>query len=163
MPPRFLLLLIPCLFGLLGCRPALDWREVAVPEAELLAMFPCKPQRWSDANQGMLHCEAGGQRFVLAWQRATAPQVLQAGLAAAAADAASRAGAGAGVEPLVGAKLPSGALDWPGSGRFRLRGAEQPAQLLFWARGLTSYRALVVGSRADEVGAPFFDGLRTAP
>lgn len=154
---------MPCLFSLLGCRPTLDWREVSVPEADVVALFPCKPQRWSVADQGMLHCEAGGQRFVLAWQRAQAPQVLQAGLAMAAADAASRAGTGVGVEPVAGAAVPSGALDWPGTGRFRLRGAEQPAQLLFWARGLTSYRALVIGSRADEVGASFFDGLRSSP
>lgn len=148
-----------CLLALLGCSPALDWREVAVPEAGLAAMFPCKPQRLSHAEQGLLQCEAAGQRFVLAWQRAAQPQQLQAGLASAASEAASRARAR--LEPLPGGRLPEGALDWAGSGRFRLQGGEQPAQLLLWARGLTSYRALVLGERADEVSGLFFDGLRS--
>ena len=152
-------LLLVCLLGLQACSPALDWREVGVPEAELAAMFPCKPQRLIQATQGLLQCEAAGLRFVRAWQRVDAPQALQAGLANAAADAASRAQAR--LEALPGARLPAGALAWPGSGRFRLHGGEQPVQLLLWARGLTSYRALVLGARADEACAHFFDGLRT--
>lgn len=157
--PLMLRCLLTCLPALLACSPALDWREVSAPEAGLDAMFPCKPQRLSAAESGLLQCEAGGLRFVLAWQRADAPQALQMGLASAAGEAASRAGAR--LESLPGARLPVGAFDWPGSGRFRLYGGTQPVQLLVWARGLTRYRALVLGARADEVSGLFFDGLRS--
>ncbi len=143
-----------------ACSPALDWRQINVPEAGLTALFPCKPQRVVQEHLGLMQCEADGQRFVLGWQRWHEPQSLRDELAAAPQQAASRADAE--LQSLPDAALPPDALAWPGSGRFVLRANGQQVQLQFWARGLMSFRAMVVqpdGARTDP--APFFDSLRS--
>lgn len=146
--------------ALLACSPTLDWRELAVADAGLVASFPCKPQRIVQQELGLMQCEAGGLRFVLAWQRWTEPNPLRLHLAQAAAESARRAGVP--MQAVVDAQLPQGALAWPGSGRFTLGSDGQAGQMLLWARGLTSYRALVTGTGSAEAAALFFDGMRSA-
>ena len=146
--------------ALMACSPALDWRELAVPEAGLIASFPCKPQRVVQQDLGLMQCEAAGLRFVLAWQRWQEPQQLRASLASAAPEAARRAGVP--VMALPDVRLPEGALAWAGSGRFGLGDDAQAGQMLFWARGLTGYRAIVTGKQSAAPATLFFDGLRSA-
>ncbi|MFN4115007.1 MAG: hypothetical protein ACK4F7_00715 [Inhella sp.] len=146
--------------ALLACSPALDWRELAVAETGLVASFPCKPQRVVQQELGLFQCEAGGLRFVLAWQRWAEPNQLRLHLAQAAAETTRRTGFP--VQVVVGAQLPKGAVAWPGSGRYRLGSDGRAGQMLLWARGLTSYRALVTGSGSDEAAVHFFDGMRSA-
>ncbi len=150
------LILLPLLAA---CAPALDWRELREPDTQLSAQFPCKPQRVAEAQMGLLQCEAGGQRFVLGWRRFADPAALQAELAAQAPKLAERLGARA--EPLDGA-LPSAALAWPGSGRYRLQGGQQAVWAQVWAQGLTLHQAVVSGAGQDTVARQFFDGLRSS-
>ena len=53
---------------LVACTPALNWREVAIPEMAAVALFPCKPQRHVNGTTGLVHCEADGLRFVMGWR-----------------------------------------------------------------------------------------------
>lgn len=145
--------------ALLACSPPLNWRELAVADAGLLASFPCKPQRLVQQGLGLLQCEAGGLRFLLAWQRWSEPQQLRMHLADAPSESARRAGLA--VHAMADAQLPKGALAWPGSGRYKLGENGKAGQMLLWARGLTSYQALVTGGRSSEAATQFFDGLRS--
>jgi hypothetical protein len=57
-----------------GCTPTLNWREVRLDAAPLLALFPCRPDQGVQAvalgervvKMTMLGCEAGGAMFTLA-------------------------------------------------------------------------------------------------
>ena len=58
---------------LLGCTPALDWREVALADSGLLATFPCRPQREErtvgvaddDVRMALFACRAEGSTYAL--------------------------------------------------------------------------------------------------
>lgn len=73
--PRFtLILLAGCALALAGCNPTYNWRESRWPGAQLLAMFPCKPDHGSrrmslagqDAEIQMMGCETGADLFAIA-------------------------------------------------------------------------------------------------
>ena len=72
----------PCVFKasvvalilfLQACSPALNWREVRVDSAPLLALFPCRPDQGVQSvtlgarvvKMTMMGCEAGGSIFTL--------------------------------------------------------------------------------------------------
>jgi|GEM_PF-1259328 len=59
-----------------GCAPALNWREVTPPGAELRVMFPCKPEQESRAQPGpagrtlnvnSFSCKAQDGQYSLTW------------------------------------------------------------------------------------------------
>jgi hypothetical protein len=130
-----------------ACAPALDWRRLPVPELGLSVLLPCKPQRLAEASQALWQCEADGLRFVLTWQHMSDPRQAQARLAGQAPAMAQRMG---GQAQLSGAqRLPSGALDWPGRGRYLLAGGDRQALLQLWVQGLHLCQLLVVGARAE--------------
>lgn len=62
------------LFALQACSPALNWREVRVDSAPLLALFPCRPDQGVQSvtldvrvvKMTMMGCEASGAMFTLA-------------------------------------------------------------------------------------------------
>ncbi|MBP6719550.1 MAG: hypothetical protein KA173_11840 [Rhodoferax sp.] len=62
------------LLALQACSPALNWREVRVDAAPLLALFPCRPDQGVQSvalgervvKMTMMGCEAGGAMFTLA-------------------------------------------------------------------------------------------------
>ena len=45
--------------------------------------------------------------------------------------------------------MPSGALDWPGRGRYLLAGGDRQAMLQLWVQGLHLCQLLVVGAGAE--------------
>ncbi len=152
--------------ALLACAPALDWRDVVEPELALQAQFPCKPQRVVQTQLGLLQCEAQGLRFVLAWRRFDTPASAREAVGQGAAHAGRGLGAQLKALPLV--QIPSGAVDWPGTGRFALTKGQRPAWIQVWARGLVFHQAMVLGpaSGSDGDGEParlFLDSLRAKP
>lgn len=144
-----------------ACAPALNWRDVSVADAGLLAQFPCKPKLHAQAGLGLMQCEVKGQRFVLSWRQLGDPAQAKAALAQSPAESADRLKAR--LQPAAAARLPQGALAWPGSGRYRIEGAREPAWLMVWARGLQLQQALVVGAGDEAAAQQFFDSLRSLP
>ena len=65
---------IALLLVLQACSPALNWREVRVDSAPLLALFPCRPDQGVQSvvlgarviKMTMMGCAAGGAMFTLA-------------------------------------------------------------------------------------------------
>ena len=59
--------------GLAACTPTYDWRETKAPGAAVVAMFPCRPDRFSRPVQLagarvqmlLLSCSAGDTTFAL--------------------------------------------------------------------------------------------------
>lgn len=83
---RAVLLAAMCGFcvALMGCSPALNWRDVRFESGPLRALFPCKPDHGTrvvplgagEVSMTMLGCEADGVLFTLA--RVDAPDAAQA-------------------------------------------------------------------------------------
>jgi hypothetical protein len=148
-------LLSPLLL-LAACAPALNWRDVHEAPLALAMQFPCKPQRLVEDGTGMLQCEADGQRFVLSWRTLAEPALARDALRTLPAVLAERLHAQP--EALPGARLPEGAADWPGAGRYALRGGERLAWLQSWTQGTVLIQALVLGEA--EPALQFFDSLK---
>jgi len=155
--------------GLCGCDPALDWREVTLPDTPLHAELPCRPGRFErtlrvggeSVKLFMLSCEAEGVTFGLS--------------TAELADSAK-------VEPLLSALLAASreaihgqgsTVPWqpPGSTPFRgnasahysgLRpdGMAVEESIQVFGRGTRVYEAIAVGrSLPPAVAEPFREGL----
>lgn len=156
-----------CVWALMACSPALNWREVR-PEAadSLVAMFPCKPESQSrqltlpDLPGGpvtlhVMACEADGARWALSY--------LDAGTAerrAAALGLLSRAlntNLSMGRTPIMPPKdlgaaaipgmtaHPDARVWWQTGQRPVPGGAIEPVQVKAWhfSHGLTLYQASV--------------------
>lgn len=152
--------MVRCLLPLVlaACAPSLNWRDVTEQALSLQLQFPCKPQRVVGPDMGLLQCEADGQRFILGWHTWPEPVQARADLADAAASLARRMGGRA--EVAAPGALPAGAIAWPGSGRFLLRGGKSDGAVQLWAQGTTVVRVLVLGkTTAADV---FFDSVRRA-
>lgn len=145
-----------------ACSPALNWRQVLVPDADVALQFPCKPERQVQPGLGLLQCEADGMRFVLGWREWAEPGEAQLALARAAGEAGARMAA----TPVFDAKasVPAAALSWAGTGRYRLESAAGRVELQVWARGLTIYQAYVMssGRLQGDAARLFLDGIRSA-
>ncbi len=160
--------------GLLGCAPALDWRDTRPEGSALQLQFPCRPttQRRDVPMAGVrvnlaLHaCAAGGQTWGLAVADVVEPARVGPALTELAAAAAANLGATAG-QPLV-LKVP-GATPNDASARLRLQGRlpdGQPVQMqvAVFARGTQVFQATVLGDKVpDEAAESFFASLRLAP
>lgn len=65
---------VSMVLSLVGCSPALNWREVRAATAPLVVMLPCKPDQGSrsvpfagrDTVLQMLGCDAAGMTFAVA-------------------------------------------------------------------------------------------------
>lgn len=122
---------------LLGCSPALNWRELALADGRLHTLFPCKPdraQRGQPLGEHTLQlqlagCEAGGALYVVGALQAPAALPLPQLLAHWQQQATSKLQASAWVDEPA-----------------RVKGADaQPAPLLRRARGFDgSGRALAM-------------------
>ncbi|MBX3585839.1 MAG: hypothetical protein KF796_04275 [Ramlibacter sp.] len=169
---RFLsLLLLPVLWGLAGCSPALNWREVRVEPTALMALLPCKPDTGSrtvpfagrETTLHMVGCEAGGATFAIAFAQiddaAQAPDVLARWKAATLANmhAASSTGlpmAIAGADSAV----PPQRVSASGA---RADGSAVQSQAVYFARGREVFQAVIYAQRALPDGSDtFFSNLR---
>ena len=174
---------------LTACNPALNWRDVAVPDSTLRAMLPCDPKtvtRMLDngpaPGMGRVQlsatgCEAGGATYavshfvvdrperageVLGYWQATVSQLARAP-GAEAAGSAEFAGT-------TTAFVPKGALNLPQSRRasFELPAegsGKQTVRGAWFARaepgGARLYSALIYGGTpSTEQQQMFFDGLQ---
>lgn len=167
---RFICFFLASCALLVGCNPALNWREVHVGDAGLKALLPCKPDHGSRqmtlAGQAvalqMVGCEAGGALFAVAHvdlgdagKAETAQAQWQAAmLANLQADAPQLAPYG-----LKGATTPPQPVHLSAQGR-RADGRAVAAQAVWFAQGKHLYHAVIY---ADKVGSdaaePFFSGF----
>lgn len=163
----------PCVLA--ACAPALDWRDVHLPGAQLQAAFPCRPvaqeRRVVLAGRELamrLHaCEAAGSTFAVSLVDVGDPGQVGPVLAALRASV---------VDKLEGAVSQPESPDWrvpgmtpqPLSGRARWGGA--PGQAADWsletglfARGTWVAQATCIGAVPPAQAAAFFDALRFGP
>jgi len=170
--PRFApLLLAGAALALIGCSPALDWREFQPEGSGVLASFPCKPDRHSRAvklevqavRMEMLVCDAGDAKFALAFFDVAEPGQVSAALSELQALAAGNLGAqSADAQPAV---VP-GMTPNPKAMRLRIEGRQPDGatvqeQAVFFAKGLRIYQAMVLGRRVSaEAADTFLGGLR---
>jgi hypothetical protein len=154
------------LIGVLGCSPALDWREMRPDGTELAVSMPCRPGKYQEERQvagqraqmRVFACRSNGALFAIGHIRladaTTAGAVL--GALAEAARANDRGTIGeagpaqvAGMTPLAEARH----WRWVGIGR-----DAQPASawVTVFAYGPNVYQATVVGTPAHEALAQHF-------
>jgi hypothetical protein len=160
--------------GLAACSPALNWREVRPEGSDLVAMYPCKPERFvrqvplagSKVDMQLTSCAVDGVSYAVVQARVADPMQVGPALEALREAAAGNIGGqAASVAPFaVGGMTPS-----PQAVRFSAegRGADGTPvreQAGVFARGLQVYQATVVGPRLDGPATEtFFSGLRFAP
>lgn len=156
---------------LVGCSPALDWRDVRVEGRDAFVLLPCKPAAHArqvrlaegDVKLTLQACQAAGMTWGVASSDVTDP-----GRVGAALHALREASAGnLGTSP--GEALPlrvTGATPQPQSGRAAYAGRRpdgQPlqAQVAVFSRGTVVYQATVLGERlSTEAVDTFFSSLR---
>jgi hypothetical protein len=160
--------------GLLGCAPALDWRELRPAGSQVQLLFPCKPSEQvrrvtlagTPVRLSLWACSADGQTWALAHADLTDPARVGAALAELRASALANLGAESAVtEPLQ----VSGATPNPGSQRMRLAGklpdgTEVQEQVAVFTRGTVVYQATALGpALSDAAAETFITSLRTGP
>jgi hypothetical protein len=157
--------------GLAGCSPAFDWREVRPEASDVLAMFPCKPERAErDVPLGdrrvrmrLLSCSVDGTMFALSGSDVGDPAQVAGALSALRATAAANVGAPAASG--VAFNVP-GATPNAQAGRMQLDGRRPDGQPLvahaaFFARGTAVWQATVMGrAPSGEAIETFFAGLQ---
>jgi len=167
---------------LVACSPALNWRSVPVPEADLTVTLPCKPDTahrtvelaGAPAELAMVGCEADGAVFAVSHTAMADPALVGKALAhwraavmanLAAQQPAATASAAATDTPFT----PRGALVLPQSVRTvvqgrRPDGSAVTAQAVWFARASGSqirlYHAVVYTAKPrPELADQFFSGL----
>jgi hypothetical protein len=158
-----------------ACAPALNWRDVPLPEAAVALQFPCKPDAVSrqvplvgrKVTMGLSSCQADGITFALSHAAMASPEEVRLALAAMGAAANTNLGGQAQLQAML--PVP-GMTAHPGAQRLRVR-AQRPGgqgaleqQVLLFTRGLRVYQATVIADRvSDEAANTFFGSLRLMP
>ena len=159
---------------MLGCAPALDWRELRPADSGMTVLFPCKPTSHArrvrlgpDVVRMELHaCTAGGATWAVAFADMQDP--AQVGpvlteLRRAAADNLSAAPA-----QVLSLKI-EGATPNPASERVQFQGRLPDGravveQVAVFAKGMRVFQAVAVGEKLDaEATDVFFGSLQLAP
>jgi hypothetical protein len=158
-------------FGLAGCAPSLDWREIKPEDSDATAMFPCNPT--TDARMVSLAgarvrmvlvaCRAGDVNWALAFADVGNPSSV-----APALQELRRANAGnLGAAPtVIGPMRVPGMTPNPQAERVRVQGRLPSGETVslesgFFVRGTRVYQATAMGQAIDaEAMAAFFDGLK---
>lgn len=164
-------------WALAGCGPALNWRSVAIPGADLNATLPCKPDEarrtvelaGAPTELTMIGCEADGAMFAVSHTALLEPSLVGAALThwrtAVIANLGAQAAANAADTPFA----PRGALVLPQSVRTvvhgqRPDGSAVAAQAVWFARvsgaEVRLYHAVVYTSKPrPDLADQFFAGL----
>jgi hypothetical protein len=158
----------------MGCAPALDWREVRPADSGVIAMFPCKPdshaRRVNLAKQPvrlvLYACTAGGSTWALAFAEMGDPSSVGPALSELRDAAAQNLGASQ-VRPME-LKV-AGATPNPLSQRLELQGRMPDGravteEVAVFAKGTRVFQATALGAKLEpDATASFFGGLRAAP
>ena len=162
-------MLLACVLS--ACAPSLDWREVQEGDGPVVALFPCRPDRFertvavagAQPTMHLLSCSVQGTTFALAHldlsDPASVAPMLMALRAAAIANLDARS---SHREPW----RPPGATPSAEEGMLRVEGrlpdgATLRLRAAFFAYGLGAWQASVLARDPDErTLRTFFDGLR---
>jgi hypothetical protein len=157
-----------------GCSPALDWRETRPEGAGLVLLLPCKPSSYArnvrltgQAVQLSLHaCSADGLTWALAFADIGDPARTSAALGELKASAMANLGA------TTSTPLPfemAGETPNTASGRLEIAGQLPDGkavreQVAVFSKGTQVFQATVVGANLPaEAVEMFFGGIRKAP
>ena len=161
-----------------ACSPALNWREIRPADSGALALFPCKPDRFSrsvvlggEKLQMVLNsCAADGATYALSHALLTNKAQVNAALQAMQAAAASNLGGTALViAPLVVPGMAANALTqrWAVQGKLgsdKNDNSVVKQEFAVFSRGLRVYQATVLGKTLDAAAADtFFSSLQLTP
>jgi hypothetical protein len=168
----------PCLracvvtaLALAGCSPALNWREIRPEASELLALFPCKPDRFArtlmlaggPVQIRLVSCAAEGVTYALTY--AELNDVAR--VADALAQLRDAAAANIGGQAVAPASFSvSGMTPHPLAQLWNLHGhaadgAPVREQVGFFVKARRVYQATIVGEKIDaEAADTFFSGLK---
>lgn len=154
---------------LAACSPTLNWRELRLEGAPLLALMPCKPESATrpvpmlgePTKLHMHSCEAGGLTFAVAWAELpdtnrAAEALDQWKTASLAAIRAAPEGGQAWDIKLAGANTLRGV---------RAQGSDHQGQALqsqtaYFSQGNKVYQAAIYGPKiAPDASTAFFEGL----
>ena len=165
------------LLWLAGCSPALNWRNVPVPDAALTITLPCKPDQaqrtielaGSPVELSMAGCEADGAVLAVSHAALTDPALAGAALTHWRAAVLANLGSGAAATAADMPYAPPGVLPLPQSVRTvvqgqRPDGSAVSAQAVWFARTVGPqvrlYHAVVYTDKPrPELADTFFAGL----
>jgi hypothetical protein len=165
-------LLLTLVAAATACTPALDWREVRLEGAGLVALFPCKPERQVRrvplagviVEMSLWACSAGGATYAVGVADVGDPQRVVAALDELAASAARNIGSMGplGTAPLrVTGMTPNAQARRETLAGQMADGSPIQERLAVFARGGRVYQATIVGTRLDdEAVAMYFSALR---
>jgi hypothetical protein len=161
--------------GVVGCTPALNWREWQAPGSTLSSLWPCKPQQIERSGTlagrpvrlALAQCEADGATWALARADVGDPAQVGPALVALRESALGNIGADGAGDPgmaqVPGATPNREARSFSAAGR-RPSGATVQLRAALFAHGTTVWQATVLAPRLDaEAAATFFGALRFAP
>lgn len=172
MSPHFSRVAAGALAGLAAaCTPSLNWREVRPEGSELVALFPCKPDRrmrevplaGRPVQMQLVSCAIDGVSYAVVHARVADPLQVGPALQALRESAAANLGATPVDEApfrVTGMTPQAQALRFAAAGRAADGRAVQEQAGVF-AHGLSVYQATVVGPRLDpQAIETFFSGLK---
>jgi hypothetical protein len=159
---------------LLGCSPALDWREVRPQGSAAAVLLPCKPDSHTrsvalagaQVQLTLVACAAGGSTWALAFADIGDPALVGAALTELHDSALRNLGAE------QSRRMPlalDGATPNDASRRVQLTGRLPDGravteQLALFSKGTKVFQATVLGEKlAAEPAETFFGGLRLLP
>ena len=164
------------LLFLAACSPSLDWREVRPEGADLVALFPCKPEvmrRPADGpaadgtrpQAGLAVCKAGGHSFSLSWSDVGDPGQITPALHEMRESLATKLAAQSSEFKPVAL---TGMTPSAEAGQVSLlgrtsEGGAQMAEVLVFAKGRRVHRLVMMGAKRDtRAWETFIGGLRLA-
>lgn len=169
-------LLWPALGGLVAlaaCSPAMDWREVRIPDTPLVSTWPCKPDAHArmvnlsgQAVRWTLHaCEANGATWGLGWAQLAGPDQVPAAMASLKALSSSNWGGTVGPQ---GPWVPPGATPFASSARYQVQGRDPKGTPLsvetaLFAQGALVVQATIMGAVHVDARQAWWSGMRMNP
>lgn len=161
--------------ALVGCTPALNWREWRAPGSTLVALLPCKPQQAERSlalagrpvRLALVSCDADGATWALTHADVGDPAQVGPALVALREAALGNIGADRASDEAA-AQVPGAtphreARAFSAAGR-RPGGAAVQSRVALFAHGTTVWQATVLAPRLDtEAAATFFGALRFLP
>ena len=158
-------------FFAVGCSPTLDWREIRPEGADVVALFPCRPDRHARpmmiagvrTSMEMLVCSAGGVTFAVSFVDLVDPALVTAAVTELQIAAlANIGGVQLSSEPVqvsgMTANAQAAMLVMNGGLPDGVAVQEQAA---FFVKGLRVYQASVIGAKLRaEMTDTFFASLK---